>query len=383
MAYKAFADFYHEAEIRHLILTEYQGNIVSPPFATELCKNYSKVLIWNGTSVEYVELDLPPVTSKTNAVVTVQDSLWLIPYGIWDDFNIVVQLKDKTPIYHKIDNTGKGQFYSVATDGKSAFSFPLGYEDTSYGLYIKDNAVQAISFNKQEHVKLHMGCVFSNGRYWSMPRSDTAGYLNLVSFDGTALETYPVPNINSSVTRKYTDVVAVGDTLYALPFGETSGLNEVIEFNTNTKEFKSYALPGHDFAKKYNVATLVENKIIGVPYGDEFCYDSNLGIVFDVNTKEIKQFDIGIAHGGKYRYRSGISYKGSAFFFPGGSPSCPIIKVSQEGTVEKKLYFEDTMLGRPLLFKDKMYAISYNLKNKSQSILEFDEDLNYESVLDF
>jgi hypothetical protein len=142
-------------------------------------------------------------------------------------------------------------------------------------------------------------------------------------------------------------------------------------------------LHGHDFAKKYNVATLVEDKIIGVPYGDEFCYDSNLGIVFDVNTKDIKQFDIGIAHGGKYRYRSGISYKGSAFFFPGGSPSCPIIKVSREGTVEKKLYFEDTMLGRPLLFKDKMYAISYNLKDKSQSILEFDKDLNYKSVLDF
>lgn len=383
MAYKAFADFYHEAEIRHLILTEYQGKIVSPPFATELCKNYSKVLVWDGVSVNYIDLDLPPVTSKTNAVVTVQDSLWLIPYGIWDNFNIVVQIKGNTPIYHSIDNKGKGQFYSVASDGTSAFSFPLGYEDTSYGLYIKDDGVQSISFNKQEHVKLHMGCVFSNGRYWSMPRSDTEGYVNLVSFDGTKLESYPIPNINPSVTRKYTDIVAVGKTLYALPFGETPGLNEIIEFDTETKEFKSYPLQGHDFAKKYNVATLVGDKIIGVPYGDEFCFDSNLGVVFDINTKESKQFDIGIAHGGKYRYRSGISHKGSAFFFPGGSPSCPIIKVSQNATVEKKLYFDDLMLGRPLEFKDKMYVIAYNLKDKSQSILEFDEDLNYKSVLDF
>lgn len=382
MSYKAFQDWYHEASIRHLLLYEYNGNLMSPPFATEKCKDYSKILLWDGITASYIELDLPPVTSKTNAVVKVKDSLWLIPYGIYDNFNIVVELRGKTPIYHTLDNLGKGQFYSAASNGDAAFSFPLGYEGTEYGLYITNGKVESIKFNNRNHIKLHMGCVYANNRFWSMPRSDTEGYIDIMSFDGNTLESYPIVNINPIVTRKYTDIVVVGEKLYALPFGETSGLNEIIEFDTVTKETTLYPIYGPDFAKKYNVSVLVGNKIIGLPYGDEYCQDSNLGITFDIVTKQITQFDIGITYGGKYRYRSGIEYRGYGFFFPTGTPSCPIFKISQDANVIKKLYLENTMIGRPIIYQDKIFVMSYDILTHSQKILSFDEELNYKVELE-
>jgi hypothetical protein len=376
MTYKAFQDWYHEADIKHLLLYEYQGNLVSPPFATEKCKEYSRVLIWNKNNHQYIDLNLPPVTSKTNAVVETDGSLWFIPYGIYDDFSTVVELRNTEVTYHNINRKGKGQFYSAATGGNCAFSFPLGYEETSYGIYIKDRQVHAIDFDKKGHVKLHMGCVYANGKFWSMPRSDTPGYIDLVSFDGTSFEKYPVTGINSFVTRKYTDLIAVEDILYALPFGETVGLNDIVEFNTSSNAITLHKINGPDFAKKYNVATLVGRKIIAVPYGDEFCQDSNLGIVFDIDTKEITQFDIGIYHGGKYRYRCGVAYYGSAYFFPAGTPSCPIIKVSQTGVVEKTVTIDNTMLGRPIVYQDKIFVMSYNINTHQQSLLSFNSDLN-------
>jgi len=376
MTYKAFQDWYHEAEIKHLLLFEYQGNLISPPFATEKCKDYSRVLMWNKNDHQYIDLNLPPVTSKTNAVVEADGSLWFIPYGIYDQFNTVIELRGVDVIYHAVDYQGKGQFYSAATDGNRVFSFPLGYEETSYCIYIKDRKVHTIDFDKKDHVKLHMGCVYANGKFWSMPRSDTKGYIDIVSFDGNEFEKYPIDKIDSAVTRKYTDLIAVGNTLYALPFGETAGLNEILEFDTVSKLITLYKINGRDFAKKYNVATLVDDKIIAVPYGDEYCQDSNLGIVFDIHTKQITQFDIGLYYGGKYRYRCGIAYRGSAFFFPTGTPSCPIIKVSKQGVVEKTLAVDHTMLGRPVLYQDKIFVMAYDTITHQHSIMSVDEDLN-------
>lgn len=379
MKYKAFQDWYHEASIKHLLLSEYQGNLVSPPFATERCKEYSQILIWNGKNVEFINLNLPPVTSKTNAIAKANGSLWFIPYGIYDDFNIVVELKNKEVKYHNIDRKGKGQFYSVATDGCRIFSFPLGYEQTSYGIYIENDVVNTIDFNKKEHVKAHMGCVYSNGKFWSMPRSDIPGYTDLVSFDGDKFEKFPIPNINHNVTRKYTDLIASNNKLYSLPFGETSGLNELVEFDIDTHEFVLYKIPGLDFAKKYNSFVLMGNKIIGLPYGDEHYNDSNLGIMFDTISKEIKQFDIGLYHGGKYRYRSGIEYNNQAFFFPSGTPSCPIIKIDQDLKI-KKVYFENIMFGRPIIYNNLIAVIGYEISTENHFLYMFDKELDYKRI---
>lgn len=375
MKYKAFQDWYHEAKIRHLLLYVHGDSLISPPFATEQCKSYSRVLVWNG-SVSYIDLELPPATSKTNAVIEVDGDLWFIPYGIYDNFNVVVQLKDFKPIYHYIDKPGRGQFYSAASSGHSGFSFPLGYEDTSYGIYITEGSVYTIDFDKGTNTKLHMGCVYSHGKFWSMPRSDELGYTDLVSYDGLSFEKYKVPNINN-VTRKYTDLIAVDNKLYALPFGETSGLNDVVEFDINTKQFTLHPIGGPDFAKKYNTFVQVNRKIIGLPYGDEHSSDSSLGIVFDVDSKQSLQFDIGMSWGGKYRYRTGISYHGYGFFFPAGTPSCPILKIDQQGNVCGRLQLNNTMVGRPVIYDDQIYVMCYNVEDETQSILAFDKDLNY------
>jgi len=377
MKYKAFQDFYKELEIKHLILHEYNGKLISPPFATELCKDYSKIAVLEGTSVSYIDLDLPPVTSKFNALAQVDDSLWLIPYGIWDKFNIIVELNNTSATYHAIDKPGKGQFYSIASNNNSACSFPLGYEGTNYIIYINKYGLQTVEYTA-ENVKAHMGTVWCNGRYWSMPRGDEPGYTNLLGFDGTDLETFKVP-VDASITRKFTDIVPIDNKLYSLPYGETEGLTDVVEFDTDTHQFTLYPLDVPDFPKKFNTQIVVGNSIIGLPYGDEDDDNSNYGVIFNLITKQSISLDIGLNFGGKYRYRSGISVDNYGLFFPTGTPSCPIIKVYEDGTIEKKFY-EDTMFGRPILYNNAVHVIGYDITTKISTVYKFNKDLTCNTI---
>lgn len=373
MTYKAFQDFYHEESIKHLLVHKHNDCLISPPFATEQCKDYSDIMVIDkDLNVRYIHLGLPLATSKFNACVSIGESVWFIPYGIWDDFNIVVQIKDFVPIYHYINKTGRGQFYSVASDGNTAFSFPLGYEETSYGIYIKDDTVCTIDFDKKEHTKLHMGTVFCNGKYWSAPRSDSPGYTSLMSFDGTQLQSYTIDVKDPSITRKYTDITVVGNTLYAIPYGETKGMTEVLEFDTETNSYTLHDLDIPDFAKKFNVSVLVGHVIVALPYGDEYENDSNWGLVYNTLTKEYHTFDIGLSFGGKYRYRCGISYKGNAVFFPTGTPTCPILVIDTQGNIIKKQEVTNSLLGRPVLFNGKIVTMAYNFDTKENYIFTLD-----------
>lgn len=376
--YKAFQDWYTEAKIKHLILEEYQEQLVSPPFATEKCKDYSDIFFWDGKRLNSTTLDLPPVTSKTNCTLVVNNKLYLIPYGIWDGFQTVVEIDGTKPNYHQLNSGGKGQFYSGATSGYSGFSFPLGYEETNYCIHIEPSGnVRTREFYYPNFTKLHMGTIWCNGKFWSMPRCDEPGYSSIVNFDGTSFNYTNLNGINSNVRRKYSDCISVGDKIYSLPFGEDLGLTEVVELDTNTNEYNLYPINGNDFSKKYNTFTLVDNTIIGLPYGDEHCEDSNWGVVFNIETKESWQFDIGIYHGGKYRYRSGLAYKGSAFFFPSGTPSCPIFKIDTRGNIIERKYFNQVMLGRPIVWNDWIYCMAYDIQRESHHLLKFDERLNY------
>jgi len=371
MKYKAFEDWYHEAEIKHLLLLVHNENLLSPPFATEKCKSYSTV--WS-LYTDNLDLELPPVTSKTNAFVDINRTLWLVPYGIYDHLNTVVEITDNLPKYHTIPFSGKGQFYSIASNGKTAFSFPLGYEGTNHGIYIDEKVTtHSLPYNG---VKLHMGTVYCNGRYWSMPRGDQPGYNKLLSFDGDNFQSYTI-NVDNNISRKYSDIIVKGNTLYSLPYGETPGLNEVVEFHTDTLETSYHTIDIPDFAKKFNGGVLLDDVIVGVPYGDEHANDSNWGIMFNTEYKTSKCFDIGIGHGGKYRYRCGIKYKNSAYFFPSGTPSCPLIKVDKNGIVQKR-YFENLMLGRPIEYQKSLAVIAYNIETKEHNVLLINEELDHE-----
>lgn len=378
MKYKAFQDWYSEGNIKHLLLYKYKDYLISPPFATERCKEYNKILKYDG-NVSYIDTSLPPAVSKTNSVIQVKDSLYFIPYGIFEnDYNIVLELNNETLTYHQIQAKGKGQFYSGASNNDVGFSFPLGYEGTQYGLYI-DGIPKLVEY-KHSINKAHMGTVYCNGKFYSMPRGDEPGYNKLVSFDGTDFEYFDIPNIDNNITRKYTDLVVSKNTLYALPYGETKGLTEVVEFNTDTKELLLHKLNVPDFAKKYNSMVLNCNHIIGLPYGDEYCEDSNYGVVFNIDTKESKSFDIGITHGGKYRYRSGICYYDLAVFFPGGSPQCPIIAVNTNGTIVHKKYFTNIMFGRPVIYQGKIHVMAYDINTEKHYIYKFDTAWDVEIV---
>ena len=375
--YKAFEDFYREAKIKHLLLAEHEGKLISPPFATELCKDYSKVAVF-GDSVSYIDLDLPPVTSKINATARVNGSTWLIPYGYWDEFRTVVELKGATPIYHTLDKGGMGQFYGCASNGTTACSFPLGTSNTSFLLYIDEKGLHTQDFDAEMR-KSHMGTAYCNGKYWSMPRGDFKNYNVIVNYDGKNIEKYTLP-VDPTISRKFTDLVAVGDILYSLPYGETAGLTQVVEFDAKNNKASLHEIDVPDFAKKYNAQVLVDETIIGLPYGDEDDFKSSFGVVFDTITKQSKAFDIGVGYGGKYRFKCGIAYRGRAIFLPTGSPGCPIVSVDTDGKFHLVKTDSTKLFGRPIIYNNMIYTLIYNIIDNTHNLVTIDEWLRINEV---
>lgn len=373
MKYKAFEDWYKNADIKHLIVFEYNNDLVSPPFSTDICKDYSTLKILKKKDIH---LDLPPSTSKTSACEVVNGDIWLFPYGIYDELNFVVQIKNGNPIYHELPFTGKGQYYSSASDGETAFSFPLGYENTNMCLYIHNDTVDSILL-PYHGKKLHMGTVYCNGRYWSMPRGDDPGYNLLWSFDGSQFRSYIIDGVDNDISRKYSDLIVKENVMFSLPFGETRGLNKIVEFDTVSNTVKYHTILGHDFAKKYNGGVLVGDKIIAVPYGTESETDNSWGLVFDTVTKDYEFFDTELYFGGKYRYRSGVALNNHAFFFPSGTPSCPILKINTGGEIVKKMFMKEWLLGRPIVYKNSLLIIGYNIENHEHKLFFFDDNLTF------
>jgi hypothetical protein len=121
---------------------------------------------------------------------------------------------------------------------------------------------------------------------------------------------------------------------------------------------------------------LLDNVIIGLPYGDKNDTNSRYGIVFDTVNKTSKSFDVGLGFGGKYRYRSGISFNELAWFFPSGSPNCPILVIDKFGKIVYERKFEHLMFGRPVIYKEKIYILVYSIETEQQMIYIFDENFN-------
>lgn len=378
MGYKAFQDWYREGNIKHLLLYKHNGYLISPPFATEKCIDYNKIMKYSEGVVSYIDTLLPPAVSKTNSVVNVDGVSWFVPYGIYQEYNNILRLEGDRTTIHIVPSEGKGQYYSGDSSGTEAFSFPLGYEGTQNAIHFTRDSVELIPFNHSVN-KAHMGTVYCEGKFYSMPRGDEPGYNKLVSFDGKNFEYYDIP-VNNDITRKYTDLISVGHILYSLPFGETQGLNEVVEFDTETKAVTLHKLNVPDFAKKYNCMVLCANHIIGLPYGDEHCSDSNWGVVFNTITKESKAFDIGILHGGKYRYRCGISYYNVAVFFPGGTPQCPILVINTAGEVVFRKHYPTLMFGRPIIHERKIHVLAYDIETEKQYLYKFDANWSEEVI---
>ena len=212
-----------------------------------------------------------------------------------------------------------------------------------------------------------------------MPRGDFRNYNVLVSYDGKNIEKYPIP-VDHTLSRKFTDLIPVGDTLYSLPYGETAGLTQVVEFNTEYNSVSTHELNVPDFAKKYNAQVLVDETIIGVPYGDGDDFESKYGVVFDTVTKQSRPFDIEIGYGGKYRFKCGIAYKGRAIFLPSGTPGLPIISVATDGTFHAIKTDNSKLFGRPIIYKEKLYTLVFNTIDNTHSLVTIDEWLRINEV---
>lgn len=382
MSYKAFEDFYREAEIRHLVLHKHQDYLVSPPFCTDKCKDYNKFLYFKDGNISFIDLELPPATSKFNGICSIGSSIWAIPYGIFDNFHTILQIENGHPTYHIIDKPGKGQFYSLASDGQQGFSFPLGYEDTAFAIHIKDGQIKLVDFETNGHRKMHMGTVYCNGKFWSAPRGDTEGYSNVVSFDGTTINKYPIEFKQSHILRKYTDFIVRNNKLYALPFGQNAHLDEVLIFDTDTLTYELKQINIPVFFKKFNCGVLVDDTIIALPYGDKGQDNSNYGISFNCDTGESKSFNFSdsLGFGGKYRFRSGIEYNGFAVFFPSGTPAAPLIVLDKQGNNVHRSYYTDYVLGRPIEYNGKLCSIAYEIKTKNQFLLCISSDFTAEFI---
>jgi hypothetical protein len=377
MTYKAFEDYYKEAEIKHLVLFEHNGYLISPPFCTDKCKDYSKVMVYKDGAVTYIDIDTPPATSKYNSMAVVGDSLFFAPYGIWDNFNTVLELKNWKPIYHTIDSSSKGQFYNMASDGVTAFAAPLGYDPVSFGLFIKDGEVQQIPIPDSLALKRHMGCVFANGNYYSAPRGETLDYDTILKFNPASKEVTMIKVDNLPLSkRKYSDFIQSGHKLFALPFGREQELHHVLVLDTITDTTELVELNIPPFMKKYNVGVLLDDVIIAVPYGHKDDGDANYGLVFNTTTYKHSTFDVEQTFGGKYRFRCGVAYNDVAVFFPTGTPNADIVAVNKTGNVVFRKSFPEYILGRPIEYNGTLYTLAYQVLTQEHCLVTLDKDYN-------
>jgi len=379
MTYKSFEDFYREAEIKHLILHEYNGGLISPPFCTDTCKDYSRVLIIKDNKTSFIDVDTPPATSKYSAMASIDDSIFFIPYGIWDSFNLVLEIKDNKPIYHNLDSTSRGQFYNMASNGEHAFSAPLGYEEISFCLFIKNGKIKQVPVPSSVSLKRHMGSVFLNGSYYSPPRGEDGTYNSILKFNPVTekLSTIEVNGLPLS-QRKYSDFIAIGNKLYGLPFGKYIDLKEMLVLDTADDSVSLIPLDLPKFQKKYNAGVALDNIIVAMPYGHKDDGDANFGLIFDTDTNKHFTFDVEQQFGGKYRFRSGIEFDGNAVFLPTGSPTIPITAVTRDGKIIYSKLFADYVIGRPLLYSNMIYSMAYHLENKEHYLFTIDKQFNVE-----
>jgi len=376
MTYKSFEDFYRNAVIKHLILFEDNGDLISPPFCTDKCKDYSKVMRISNGEISYQDVTTQPATSKYNSMATIGDSVWFAPYGIWDEFNTVLEIKNGIPISHYIDSKSKGQYYNLASNGTSAFAAPLGYEEISCALLIKDGKVKQIPVPESSELKRHMGSVWCNGHYWSPPRGESFDYNKILKFNPDTEELSFIDVDLPRARRKYSDFIVADTKLFALPLGRDHYLNHILIVDTDTGGTELVELNVPKFIKKYNAGVLLGDKIIAMPYGHKDDGNANFGLVFDTKTYEHSTFDIGITFGGKYRFRSGIEFNNLAVFFPAGSPAAPIIAVNEAGDIKFKKAFSDFILGRPIIFKEKIHTLAIHIESNDLYLFILDNDFN-------
>lgn len=376
MTYKSFEDFYRDAEIKHLVIWDHDSEIISPPFCTDKCKEYSKVLRIKNGIASYQTVDTQSATSKFNSMARIGTSLWFAPYGIWDKFNTVLELQQDCSISHTINSTAKGQFYNLASNGSSAFAAPLGYETVSFALFIKDGQVKQIPMPNTGELKKHMGAVYHNGYYWSPPRGESYDYNQILKFNPETEELSFIEVDLPKARRKYSDFIIAGTKLFALPLGRDYELNQILVVDTITSLTELVELNIPKFVKKYNAGVLLDDTIIAMPYGHKNNNDANYGLIFNVNTYEHTTFDIGVAFGGKYRFRSGIAFNGIAVFLPTGTPAAPIIAVDKKGNILFKKTMSDYILGRPLLFDNKISTLAHHVITNKLFMFTLDKDFN-------
>jgi hypothetical protein len=377
MTYKSFEDYYRDATIKHLVLFEHKDYLVSPPFCTDMCKDYSRVMVYKNGEASFIDVDTPPATSKYNSMVSIGDSMYFAPYGIWDNFNTVLELHGDSSYYHAIDSTSKGQYYNMSSDGVTAFAAPLGYEPISSCLFIKDGVVKQIPVNESPILKRHMGSVYCNGKYYSPPRGEESDYCSILTFDPVTetVDYIDVPGIPLS-KRKYSDFIVVGHKLYALPFGREVELRHMLVLNTIDDSVELIELNTPHFMKKYNAGVVLKNTIIALPYGHKDDGDANNGLVYNTLTGEHKTFDIGKSFGGKYRFRSGCEYNGNAVFFPAGTPNADINVINSNGDIVFNTSYPEYILGRPIVHMDLVYTMAYNVATKEHFIFTMDKLFN-------
>lgn len=377
MTYKAFEDYYKEAEIKHLVLFEHNGYLVSPPFCTDKCKDYSKVMVYKDGAVTYIDIDTPPATSKYNSMAVVDGSLFFAPYGIWDNFNTVLELKNWEPVYHTIDSSGKGQFYNMASDGISAFAAPLGYDPVSFGVFIKNGQVKQIPIPESTALKRHMGCVLANGSYYSPPRGETLDYDTILKFNPTTEEVTMIAVSSLPLSkRKYSDFIPVGNKLFALPFGREQELHHMLVLDTITDTTELIELSVPPFMKKYNVGVLLDDIIIAVPYGHKDDGDANYGLVFNTTTYKHSTFNVEQSFGGKYRFRCGIAYNNVALFFPTGTPNADIVAIDKTGNIVFRKSLPEYIVGRPIEYNGLVYTLAYQVVSQTHCLMTLDKDYN-------
>ena len=221
-----------------------------------------------------------------------------------------------------------------------------------------------------------MGTVWCNGHYWSPPRGEGYDYNQILKFNPDTEELSFISVDLPKARRKYSDFIVAGNKLFALPLGSDLDLNQVLVVNTTNDSTELIELNVPLFTKKYNAGVLLGDTIVAMPYGNKDDGNANFGLLFNTITHEHKTFNIGVTFGGKYRFRSGIEFNGLAVFLPAGTPAAPIIVVNEQGSILFQQTIPEYILARPIVYKDAIYSLAYQVETGNMFLFTLDKDFN-------
>lgn len=248
--------------------TQIIGNTIYGMPRGELADPYFPYRIeFNCDTLEYQLIDISDLwkdvdkegyaTAKYTTLAVYKDKLFAPPYCRNPNFDLMATLIDgKWNYTHTGQTTTSRKYYThvVSKNGKIYFP-PAGHDEDWSELMIVDGETNQVTIKDlgigKESKKYFAGCENSEGKIYYIPRGgcvcmpedswkEFGDLTEILVVDTADDSTYTIDVSehykDSTTIEKYNNCVIVDNKIFALPYGESAGFQDILVFDTITEQ---------------------------------------------------------------------------------------------------------------------------------------------------